>query len=74
MSKIRKAGEGFGCTDTSPPENNSPYKLSRILDMLDVAEEIGGKEFSVVVFNLLPTSTKLEFNYSCWSYEPRIQT
>jgi hypothetical protein len=62
------SGQGFGCTDTAPPENSSNYELSRILDMLQLAEELGIKK---QVWDLLDSQIKMDYNYAKWSYVVR---
>ena len=61
-------GKQFGCHDQAPPELNTPEQLSKIHDLLQVAETVGGKILKKQVFNLLDNATKLEFNYSNWRY------
>jgi hypothetical protein len=64
---MRPAGEPHGCYDQPPPEDATEYQLSRVLDLLDAAKQVG---IDPDVFRLLPERIKLEFNYSKWSYVP----
>lgn len=61
-------GKKYGCNDTLPPEFYTANQLSRIADML-YAAGISGIVTEEAVWQTLPESAKLEFNYSNWSYE-----
>jgi len=54
----------MGCTDTSPAAN--PYKLSRIYDSFIAA--VKAEIDPEVIWKTLPYDTKVEMNYSNWTY------
>ena len=64
-----KPNQQFGCPDQSPPVNTSMEKLSRMYDALFAANEAGLNIQDV--FKLFSSNEKLEFNYSCWQYQPK---
>lgn len=59
-------GSPHGCTDQRKPETHTEKQLSRVYDMLYAAEQAGLQ--AQKIFNSLPDSMKLEFNYSNWRY------
>ena len=61
-------GKGMGCWDQGPPIDFTPYELSRVYDMLFIAEVELGEEVQRRIWMALPNELKLEFNYSNWSY------
>jgi hypothetical protein len=62
-------GQSFGCTDTVPPENCSSYELSRVLDLMQLAEELGIKD---VIWGSLAYNVKFDFNFAKWAYQERV--
>lgn len=63
-----KAGEKFGCTDGYEESPGKSYQLSRILDLLRLAQEIGLKQ---EVWLAIPKHVRFELNWCHWTYQPR---
>jgi hypothetical protein len=65
-----KHGDQCGCHDQGPPETYADEQLSRVHDILKLADEIGDRT-KISIWTALPTKLKLEFNYSNWRYHER---
>ena len=63
---MAKHGQQMGCRDGSRVVFTGEDRLSRMHDMLMMAEEAGTT--AQEVFRLFPQEAKLEYNYSCWYY------
>ena len=68
----RKQGEQLGFATANKPENTTEYCLSRMQDMLDLAVLLNIKKN--LIFKLFPSGWKLDFNYSTWTYQERIDS
>lgn len=68
----RMEGSQHGCSDGGPPLYHTEYELSRILDAIEALEKvpIAGRwpTMDKLVWSLLPHETKMDFNWSKWSY------
>ncbi|MDD5649760.1 MAG: hypothetical protein PHF86_04970 [Candidatus Nanoarchaeia archaeon] len=68
----KKDGDQLGCTDMDAPEEYTPEQLSRVHDLLLVAQRLEDSAnvpmLTTQTFRLLPETLKLEFNYSNWKY------
>jgi hypothetical protein len=62
-----------GCTDTAPPENYTPFALSRLRDAVFALKRMdtycNTHAFSTFWLNL-PRDLKTEFVYAKWDYVP----
>lgn len=65
---IPQAGHKFGCNDTSAPVSCTPYQLSRVYDILRLAEAAFGTDVKKTVWASFDTKVKVDFNYSSWAY------
>lgn len=63
----RKAGDRYGVSDADPPEVNSDYILSRVLDALDASPD---PDTRGVYWLTLPRPLRTELHFSRWSYLP----
>ena len=63
--KAPAVGEYFGASDSGKPETHTEAELSRVYDILLLAEKINLKQ---EVWEALPRSLRSEFNYSHWKY------
>lgn len=58
----------MGCTDQGPPLDYSEAQLSRVYDILYMAERNFGPEISMKIWWSLPKDLRAEWNYANWSY------
>ena len=65
-----KHGAQCGCYDQGPPVTYADEQLSRLSDILELADEIGDRT-KIAIWVALPRDLKLEFNYSNWRYHER---
>jgi len=67
-SEEPKAGKQFGIADGPEALPGVAYHLSRILDLLRSAQEVGLKR---EVWLAIPEQVRFEFNWCRWTYQPR---
>jgi hypothetical protein len=64
-----KAGDQFGTTDGVKASRTTAYHLSRVLDIIGLAKEIGHDQ---EIWHSLPEVLRFKFNWGSWSYQPRL--
>lgn len=65
---FNREGEKFGCSDGGPPENCTPYQLSRMHDALVLIQENIGHVAALDAYRAMPDKAKMDYNWSKWAY------